>query len=94
MPMTRRAGRVTPSALTTGGSVAKAWGGGGRYYCESEKKDRAPGEPVKRMLADLALTGERRGALLFAFLRPSETAQAETDANTSVATNVKLADSR
>ncbi len=36
---------------------------------------KAPGNPVKRMLADLQLTDERRGGLLFAFQRTSADAK-------------------
>lgn len=39
-----------------------------KYYRETDA-NHAPGGPIKRMVADLALTGETRGALLFAFLR-------------------------
>ncbi len=37
-----------------------------KYY-KPRDSVKAPGNPVKRMLADLQLTDERRGALLFAF---------------------------
>ncbi len=37
-----------------------------KYY-RPQSAARAPGEPVKRMLADMLLSGERHGALLFAF---------------------------
>ena len=39
-----------------------------KYY-RPRNGSRAPGNPVKRMLADLHLAGERHGALLFAFQR-------------------------
>ena len=42
-----------------------------KYYRERDR-NHAPSGPVKRMLADLALTGETRGSLLFAFLRADE----------------------
>lgn len=45
-----------------------------KYYRETDTQ-RVPSGPVKRMVADLALTGETRGTLLFAFLRPEEIAQ-------------------
>jgi len=42
-----------------------------KYYKEkdsdSEDSNKVPSGPVKRMIADLQLTGERHGALLFAF---------------------------
>lgn len=83
--------RIDPPAaeVTAGGAViwrepGVVWDA--KYYRESEQKDHAPGEPVKRMLADLALTGERRGTLLFAFLRPSETVEAESGAGANAAT--------
>ena len=41
-----------------------------KYY-RPRNGARAPGNPVKRMLADLHLAGERHGALLFAFQRSS-----------------------
>lgn len=37
-----------------------------KYY-RPQSAARTPGEPVKRMLADMLLSGERDGALLFAF---------------------------
>jgi hypothetical protein len=43
-----------------------------KYYREQES-DRTPSTPVKRMLADLVLTGETDGSLLFAFLHSAET---------------------
>ncbi len=43
-----------------------------KYY-KPRSGSRAPGNPVKRMIADLHLTGERRGALLFAFQCSSST---------------------
>ncbi len=46
-----------------------------KYYRERDR-NHAPSEPLKRMLADLALTGETRGSLLFAFLRADESADA------------------
>lgn len=45
-----------------------------KYY-RPHDSPRAPGNPVKRMIADLQLTDERHGSLLFAFLgEPPETA--------------------
>ncbi len=38
-----------------------------KYYRERESP-RTPASPIKRMIADLTLLGEREGALLFAFL--------------------------
>lgn len=38
-----------------------------KYYREREGGPERPAGPLKRMLADLQLTGERHGALLFAF---------------------------
>lgn len=37
-----------------------------KYY-RPRDSDKAPASPLKRMIADLQLTGERRGALLFGF---------------------------
>ena len=42
-----------------------------KYYRERDRNS-APSGPIKRMLADLALTGETRGSLLFAFLQADE----------------------
>ncbi len=87
--------RIDPPAAEVVADGALVWREPGvvwdaKYYRESERKDRAPGEPVKRMLADLALTGERRGTLLFAFLRPAETGPAETDDGATVASDAIL----
>ncbi|MBX0329646.1 hypothetical protein K2Z83_18405 [Oscillochloris sp. ZM17-4] len=65
--------RIDPPMTTVGAQNDPAWREPGviwdaKYYRERDR-NRAPGEPVKRMLADLALTGERCGSLLFAFLR-------------------------
>ena len=38
-----------------------------KYYREHDDRAHLPGEPRKRMLADLQLLGEQHGALLFAF---------------------------
>lgn len=58
-----------------------------KYY-KPRGSRRAPGDTVKRMIADLHLTGERHGALLFAFQRdegrqrtPDEEADIEPDAD-------------
>ena len=42
-----------------------------KYY-RARDTTKVPSGPIKRMLADLALTGERHGTLLFAFLRADE----------------------
>ncbi len=47
-----------------------------KYYRERATA-RAPGNPVKRMLADLHLTGERHGALLFAFQHSADLEHAD-----------------
>jgi hypothetical protein len=49
-----------------------------KYYkpCDSM---RAPASPVKRMIADLQLTGERHGALLFAFQESTAGQEIEED---------------
>lgn len=44
-----------------------------KYY-KPRDGARAPASPVKRMIADLQLTGERHGALLFAFLEQPQPA--------------------
>jgi hypothetical protein len=53
-----------------------------KYYRPRPSR-KAPGDPVKRMIADLHLTGERHGALLFAFQggpdQPPDAAEPETD---------------
>ncbi len=87
--------RIDPPAAEVVAGGALVWREPGvvwdaKYYRESERKDRAPGEPVKRMLADLALTGERHGTLLFAFLRPAETGPVETDDGATVASDAIL----
>jgi hypothetical protein len=46
-----------------------------KYY-KDLSSSKAPGEPVKRMLTDLAITGTNHGALLFAFLGEAQ-AQAQ-----------------
>ena len=38
-----------------------------KYYRPKDDNPKAPSEPIKRMIADLQLMGERHGALLFAF---------------------------
>ncbi len=43
-----------------------------KYYRETDRNN-VPSGPVKRMIADLSLTGETKGRLLFAFLRADET---------------------
>lgn len=48
-----------------------------KYY-KPRESIKAPGNPVKRMLADLQLTDERRGALVFAFQRTARDATART----------------
>ena len=45
-----------------------------KYYREREHPS-APSSPVKRMIADLALLGEERGTLLFAFLAGGDAAE-------------------
>ncbi len=65
--------RIDPPMTTVGTENQVAWREPGvvwdaKYYRERDR-NRAPSGPVKRMLADLALTGEVRGSLLFAFLR-------------------------
>ncbi|RRR65675.1 MAG: hypothetical protein EI684_22505 [Candidatus Viridilinea halotolerans] len=55
-----------------------------KYYRERDQQ-RVPSAPIKRMLADLALTGERRGLLLFAFLRGSEEPPASDDDKMDIA---------
>lgn len=65
--------RIDPPMSVVGDPNDPAWREPGvvwdaKYYRERDR-NRAPGEPVKRMLADLALTGECRGSLLFAFLK-------------------------
>lgn len=42
-----------------------------KYYRETDRKS-IPSGPIKRMIADLSLTGEMTGRLLFAFLRVGE----------------------
>jgi hypothetical protein len=53
-----------------------------KYY-RPRPSSKAPGDTVKRMIADLHLTGERHGALLFAFQggpdQPPDAAEPETD---------------
>jgi hypothetical protein len=53
-----------------------------KYY-RPRSSQKAPGDPVKRMIADLHLTGERHGALLFAFQggpdQPPDATEPEAD---------------
>jgi len=49
-----------------------------KYY-KPRGSRRAPGDTVKRMIADLHLTGERHGALLFAFQRDEHPRNAPDD---------------
>lgn len=51
-----------------------------KYYRPRDDDPKAPAGPVKRMIADLQLTGERHGALLFAFhgLVPDATSMKES----------------
>lgn len=49
-----------------------------KYYKPRDSM-RAPASPVKRMIADLQLTGERHGALLFAFQESAAGQQFEDD---------------
>ncbi|KPV53319.1 hypothetical protein SE17_10360, partial [Kouleothrix aurantiaca] len=49
-----------------------------KYY-KPRDSARAPASPVKRMIADLALTGERHGALLFAFQNREQEANVSAD---------------
>ncbi len=70
----RRMDRIEVRAA---GAKAPIWHEAGyvldaKYY-KPRSGSRAPGNPVKRMIADLHLAGERRGALLFAFQRSSST---------------------
>jgi hypothetical protein len=51
-----------------------------KYYRPRPSR-KAPGDPVKRMLADLHLTGERHGALLFAFQGGPEAQQSDEEAD-------------
>lgn len=68
--------RLDPPMTTVTAGAEIAWREPGmvwdaKYYRENDN-NRTPSGPVKRMLADLALTGETRGTLLFAFLRAEE----------------------
>lgn len=49
-----------------------------KYY-KPRDTPKAPASPVKRMIADLHLTGERHGALLFAFQRDGDTIDVAAD---------------
>jgi hypothetical protein len=49
-----------------------------KYY-KPRDSARAPSSPVKRMIADLQLTGERHGALLFAFQESTAGQEMEED---------------
>lgn len=51
-----------------------------KYY-RPRPSSKAPGDPVKRMIADLHLTGERHGALLFAFQGGPEPQQSDEKAD-------------
>lgn len=65
--------RIDRIEVRTAGAKAPIWHEAGyvldaKYY-KPRSGSRAPGNSVKRMIADLHLAGERRGALLFAFQR-------------------------
>lgn len=60
-----------------------------KYY-RPRSSSSAPGDPVKRMIADLHLTGERHGALLFAFQQGAETG-ASADQNAPAPEPVSVA---
>ena len=47
-----------------------------KYYRPFDDQ-KVPAEPIKRMIADMALLGEEHGTLLFAFFRPDEHDQPE-----------------
>jgi hypothetical protein len=49
-----------------------------KYYRERDSP-KVPATPIKRMITDLALLGERYGVLLFAFLKTEGTATAEDE---------------
>jgi hypothetical protein len=51
-----------------------------KYYRPRPSK-KAPGDTVKRMIADLHLTGERHGALLFAFQQGTNAQQSDEEAD-------------
>lgn len=51
-----------------------------KYY-RPRPSSKAPGDPVKRMIADLHLTGERHGALLFAFQDGPNPQQSDEEAD-------------
>jgi len=58
-----------------------------KYYRPHDDDPKVPTGPIKRMIADLQLTGERYGALLFAFhgTVPGEIAAAAAENSTRVA---------
>lgn len=56
-----------------------------KYYRPHGDDPTIPPDPIKRMIADLHLTGERRGALLFAFHGSAPTAHADDHARTAPA---------
>ncbi|ABX04598.1 MAG TPA: hypothetical protein DEF47_01555 [Herpetosiphon sp.] len=59
-----------------------------KYYrpFDLDQPHKVPAEPIKRMIADLALLGEEHGTLLFAFLRPNTNDHSEQAANSGPST--------
>ncbi|HEU5098188.1 MAG TPA: hypothetical protein VFU22_04025, partial [Roseiflexaceae bacterium] len=55
-----------------------------KYYRPHDEDPKVPAGPIKRMIADLQLTGERHGALLFAFHGSAPGDSEATEAESSI----------
>ncbi|GAB4172365.1 MAG: hypothetical protein Fur005_34120 [Roseiflexaceae bacterium] len=62
-----------------------------KYY-KPRDHARAPASPIKRMIADLALTAEQHGALLFAFLQPEQPLLGEEERDPEVGSTNQAAE--